>query len=58
MSEPIDKTTGGKATGAGLRGQSAGKTTIATVGKEGHGLAYRGYAIEALAENAEFEEVA
>ena len=52
------KTTGGKATGAGLRGQSAGKTTIATVGKEGHGLAYRGYAIEALAENAEFEEVA
>jgi 2-methylcitrate synthase len=52
------KTTGGKATGAGLRGQSAGKTAIATVGKEGHGLTYRGYSIASLAECAEFEEVA
>ncbi|MFQ5936714.1 MAG: 2-methylcitrate synthase [Acidiferrobacterales bacterium] len=52
------KTSGGKATGAGLRGQSAGQTAIATVGQEGHGLAYRGYAIEQLAENAQFEEVA
>lgn len=52
------KTSGGKATGAGLRGQSAGQTAIATVGKEGHGLTYRGYQIETLAENAKFEEVA
>lgn len=52
------KTSGGKATGAGLRGQSAGQTAIATVGKEGHGLTYRGYEIEVLAKNAQFEEVA
>ena len=52
------KTSGGKATGAGLRGQSAGQTAIATVGQEGHGLTYRGYQIETLAENATFEEVA
>ena len=52
------KTSGGKATGAGLRGQTAGQTTIATVGKEGHGLTYRGYEIQQLAENAQFEEVA
>lgn len=44
--------------GAGLRGISAGRTAISTVGKEGHGLTYRGYAIEALAEHATFEEVA
>lgn len=42
----------------GLRGQVAGETAIATVGKEGHGLTYRGYTIEDLAENACFEEVA
>ncbi len=42
----------------GLRGQSAGSTAIATVGKEGVGLTYRGYAIEELAERATFEEVA
>src|ERR1700745_309618 len=41
----------------GLRGQSAGTTGICTVGKEGVGLTYRGYAIEDLAENASFEEV-
>ena len=52
------KTSGGKASGAGLRGQSAGTTTIATVGKEGVGLTYRGYSIESLAEHAQFEEVA
>lgn len=52
------KTSGGKATGAGLRGQSAGQTAIASVGAEGHGLAYRGYRIEQLAEHAAFEEVA
>jgi 2-methylcitrate synthase len=44
--------------GGGLRGQSAGSTAISTVGKEGVGLTYRGYAIEDLAENATFEEVA
>ena len=52
------KTSGGKASGAGLRGQSAGSTSIATVGKEGVGLTYRGYSIEDLAERARFEEVA
>jgi 2-methylcitrate synthase len=44
--------------GGGLRGQSAGSTAISTVGKEGVGLTYRGYAIEDLAEYATFEEVA
>jgi 2-methylcitrate synthase len=46
------------ATGAGLRGVSAGRTAISTVGKEGHGLTYRGYAIEELAEHGNFEQVA
>ena len=41
----------------GLRGVKAGNTAICTVGAEGHGLHYRGYAIEDLAENACFEEV-
>ena len=54
----VVKTSGGKKTGAGLRGQSAGQTTIATVGKAGRGLTYRGYPIEVLAENARFAEVA
>ena len=35
-----------KLDGAGLRGQVAGKTALSTVGKEGKGLTYRGYAIE------------
>lgn len=42
----------------GLAGIVAGETTIATVGKEGVGLTYRGYTIEDLAEQATFEEVA
>jgi 2-methylcitrate synthase len=42
----------------GLRGTAAGQTAICTVGAEGHDLQYRGYAIEALAEQATFEEVA
>ncbi|RMF16469.1 MAG: 2-methylcitrate synthase [Gammaproteobacteria bacterium] len=50
----VDKKLGG----AGLRGQVAGETALCTVGKEGHGLTYRGYPIEVLAEKAEFEEVA
>ena len=44
--------------GAGLRGQSAGSTSLCTVGKTGTGLTYRGYDITDLAHNAEFEEVA
>jgi citrate synthase len=44
--------------GAGLRGQSAGETALCTVGKEGSGLTYRGYGIDDLAANAQFEEVA
>jgi 2-methylcitrate synthase len=44
--------------GAGLRGQSAGSTTLCTVGKTGTGLTYRGYDITDLANNAQFEEVA
>ncbi len=47
-----------KLDGAGLRGQVAGKTALSTVGKEGKGLTYRGYAIEELAAKASFEEVA
>ena len=43
---------------SGLAGVVAGTTAIATVGKEGSGLTYRGYKIEDLAENARFEEVA
>ena len=42
----------------GLAGVVAGQTSIATVGKEGKGLNYRGYSIHDLAENATFEEVA
>ena len=42
----------------GLAGVTAGETAIATVGKEGAGLTYRGYDIGDLAEHATFEEVA
>jgi 2-methylcitrate synthase len=42
----------------GLAGIVAGRTALSTVGKEGTGLTYRGYAIEDLAEQASFEEVA
>ncbi len=44
--------------GAGLRGQSAGETSLCTVGKSGSGLTYCGYDVSDLAENATFEEVA
>jgi 2-methylcitrate synthase len=47
--------TDGKA--AGLRGVSAGETSIATVG-DGHGLRYRGYDVVELAARSTFEEVA
>jgi 2-methylcitrate synthase len=46
------------AAGAGLRGVSAGRTAIATCGKQGYGLCYRGYDIHELAEHGTFEEVA
>ena len=42
----------------GLAGVVAGETAIATVGKEGSGLNYRGYSIHDLAAEATFEEVA
>ena len=42
----------------GLAGVVAGQTAIATVGKAGKGLNYRGYSIHDLAEHATFEEVA
>ena len=42
----------------GLAGVVAGTTAIATVGKEGAGLTYRGYDIDDLAKHATFEEVA
>ena len=45
-----------KNTGAGLRGQSAGRTAICTVGAEGNSLRYRGYDVVDLAENASFNE--
>ncbi len=47
-----------KKTAAGLRGQSAGQTSICTVGAAGNSLRYRGYAVDDLAENATFTEVA
>ena len=48
----------GASAGAGLRGVSAGTTTIATVGAEGSGLRYRGYDVVELAEHSCYEEVA
>jgi len=46
------------AASGGLAGVIAGETAISSVGKEGMGLNYRGYSINALAEHAAFEEVA
>lgn len=43
---------------SGLAGIVAGETKISTVGKEGHGLTYRGYSVEDLSNNCIFEEVA
>ncbi|AMB88024.1 2-methylcitrate synthase [Pseudomonas agarici] len=45
-------------TGAGLRGQVAGQTSLSTVGQAGAGLTYRGYDVRELASEACFEEVA
>ncbi|KKO49111.1 methylcitrate synthase [Arsukibacterium sp. MJ3] len=44
--------------GAGLRGQVAGKTALSTVGKTGSGLTYRGYDVKDLAAHCAFDEVA
>lgn len=44
--------------GAGLRGQVAGKTALSTVGKSGSGLTYRGYDVKDLANHCQFEEAA
>lgn len=44
--------------GAGLRGQVAGKTALSTVGISGSGLTYRGYDVKDLANKCDFEEVA
>ena len=46
------------AVSGGLAGVMAGRTALSTVGQEGHGLSYRGYSIDDLAEHAGFEEVA
>ena len=46
-----------KLEGAGLRGQTAGQTSLSTVEQEGS-LRYLGYSIEDLAKHASFEEVA
>jgi len=43
---------------AGLAGVTAGQTAISMVGKEGHGLHYRGYEIKDLTAHTSFEEVA
>ncbi len=47
-----------KLSGAGLRGQSAGETSICTVGQSGESLKYRGYDVVDLAEHSSFAEVA
>ncbi len=47
-----------KLSGAGLRGQVAGQTSLCTVGTQGSGLNYRGYDVDDLADNCIFEEVA
>jgi 2-methylcitrate synthase len=52
MAKTTTKKTGG------LAGVTAGETAIATVGKMGSGLTYRGYDIDTLAGRATFEEVA
>lgn len=48
----------GATTGQGLRGITAGTTSICTCGIEGKGLTYYGYDILELAEHSTFEETA
>lgn len=52
-----DKTKSDAKTG-GLAGVVVGSTSVCTVGKGGHGLHYRGYGVDDLAEHACFEETA
>ena len=47
-----------KNTGAGLRGQSAGQTSICSVGAEGNSLRYRGFDVVELAGQSTFYETA
>lgn len=47
-----------KNSGKGLRGQSAGETSISTVGAAGNNLRYRGYNVQDLAADSTFYEVA
>lgn len=42
----------------GLAGVIAGESAISTVGKKGHGLMYRGFSLNDLADHCIFEEVA
>lgn len=59
MNESAEAAAAAKAKKAGgLAGVSAGETAIATVGKEGAGLTYRGYDIYDMAEKGTFEEIA
>ena len=57
MAEVEKRFAGAKKTG-GLAGIVAADSAVSTVGIEGRGLSYRGYAIEDLAARAGFEEVA
>jgi len=47
-----------KNAGSGLRGQTAGQTSVCTVGAEGNSLRYRGFDVVELAEYASFYETA
>ncbi len=49
---------GSKDSGAGLRGQTAGRTAVCTVGAEGNSLRYRGYDVVDLAAQSTFHETA
>ncbi|HET6451599.1 MAG TPA: citrate/2-methylcitrate synthase [Spirochaetia bacterium] len=54
----IERKFAGAAKEGGLAGIVAADSAVSTVGVEGRGLSYRGYAIEDLAAHAGFEEVA
>src|SRR5438067_937510 len=58
MSDATKAAEGAAKKAGGLAGIVAGRTGVSTVGKEGVGLTYRGYAIEDLTQHATFEEVA
>ncbi len=49
---------GSSNSGAGLRGQSAGRTAVCTVGAEGNSLRYRGFDVVDLAGQSTFYETA